>query len=171
MEKLLGVVFLGIGIGGSIYEWLMRHLTRKRRMNMLLDFLRSVRFTMEESNIFWISFLEEYISEDALLQDTCREVAKRLKEHTYPKGELAWQTVVKEKEAQWDLSPAAMEILLDLGKGFFGKTRKENLDVIVMHIRLLQECKEKEHTEFGEKKKIWIPVGLLGGVMLVIVLI
>ena len=171
MVQFLGICLLGVGIFGSIYEWIMRQRNRKRRMDNLLDFLRTISFTMEESNIFWIPFLEEYVSEDEAIQEVLYKLLQNLKENKYPKGELAWQEAIKGCEEQWDFSKESMELLYGIGKGFFGKSRKENLEIIHMYMHLLQECKEKEQKEFAEKKKVWIPVTLLGGIMLVIVLI
>ena len=38
-------------------------------------------------------------------------------------------------------------------------------------IRQLEECKQKEIERFAEEKKVWIPVSMLGGVLLVILLL
>ena len=40
-----------------------------------------------------------------------------------------------------------------------------------MYIQLFTDCSKKEKQEFAEKKKLWIPLSALGGMMIVIILI
>lgn len=169
--KMVGIVILVIGIVGYIYDWISRHITRSKRLEEILIFFRKAVYAMEETHIPWIRFFEEYHGEFLEITDSIHEVAYRLKEHRYPKGEPAWQDVMTENRESLDLSKEAFELLYHSGDAFFGKSQRENLEQLNMYIKLLYECKEREDKEFAEKKKVWIPVGTLGGVMIIIILI
>lgn len=159
------------GFCGAIKEWIQKNVNRDKRMEDILSFLRKAVYAMEETHTPWIRFFEEYASGDQEVTDAIHEVGFRLKENRYPKGELAWQDVMTEKREVLDLSMEAFELVYRLGEAFFGKSQKENLELLNLYMKLLSQCKEKERIAFAEKKKLWIPVGALGGVMIIIILI
>ena len=159
------------GFSGYIHEWIHRNISREKRMAELLAFLRKAVYALEETHTPWIRFFEEYESKDICVFESVQEVGRRLKENRYPKGELAWREVMIERRVGWDFSGEAFELLCYVGEAFFGKSQKENLELLNLYIKLIFQCKEKEHMEFAEKKKLWIPVGALGGVMIIIILI
>lgn len=169
--KLVGITIIGIGIAGVIYDWLLRQRNRRKRLEELLSFFRKAVYAMEETKIHWIVFFEDYMGNDECLSESLHEVAQKLRENRYPKGELAWQEVMKEKKADWDFSKEAFELLMASGAAFFGKSKAENLELLRLYIKLFTDCKQKEIEDFAEKRKVWIPVGALGGIMLVIILI
>lgn len=160
-----------MGIAGYIHDWIYRHNIRRKRLEEILSFFRKAVYAMEETHTPWIRFFEEYESRDECVVESTHEVARRLKENRYPRGELAWRDVMTEKREIWDLSKEAFELLYNSGNAFFGKSQKENLELLGLYIKLLSDCKEKEVKEFVEKKKVWIPVGCLGGLMVIIILI
>ncbi len=169
--KLVAIAIITIGIAGFIHDWLLRHQARRKRMEELISFFRKAVYAMEETKVHWILFFEGYEGNDACINQSIHEVAKRLKENRYPKGELAWQEVMEEKKTDWDFSKEAHELLKSSGNAFFGKSQKENLECMRLYMKLLDLQREKECKEFAEKKKVWIPVGALGGIMLVIILV
>lgn len=169
--KIIGIGFMVIGIVEYIYDWISRHIARSKRLEDILIFFRKAVYAMEETHTPWIRFFEEYQGRDTRITDSVHEVARRLKEHRYPKGELAWRDVMSEKKEVLDFSKEAFELLYNSGDAFFGKSQKENLEQLNLYIKLLYECKEQERKEFAEKKRVWIPVGALSGVMIIIILI
>ena len=169
--KIMGIIMMITGIIGFIGDWTMRHITRRKRLDEILLFLRKAVYALEETHTPWIRFFEEYEGRDICVVESIHEVASRLKENRYPKGELAWQDAMTERKETLDLSKEAFELFYNSGDAFFGKSQKENLEQLRLYIKLLFECKEQECKEFAEKKKVWIPVGGLGGLMVIIILI
>lgn len=169
--KIIGIVCMIIGIAGYSYDWISRHITRSKRLEEILTFLRKAGHAMEETHTPWIRFFEEYQSRDACVTESIHEVSHRLKENRYPRGELVWQDVMTERKETLDFSKEAFELLFHSGDAFFGKSQKENLELLNLYKKQLFECKEQERIEFAEKKRLWIPVGALGGVMIIIILI
>jgi stage III sporulation protein AB len=169
--KMIGSLIIVFGLAGYMKEWIFRNLSRGKRLEELLSFLRKAVYALEETHTTWIRFFEEYEGQEKCIVESVHEVAKRLKEHRYPKGELAWQEVMIEQKEAIDLSKEAFELVSHVGDAFFGRSQKENLESLRWYIKLLEKCKEQEGKAFIEKKKVWIPVGALGGVMIIIILI
>ncbi len=62
-------------------------------------------------------------------------------------------------------------LFMGIGRGFFGKKRGENLCFLKRDLCDLERMlKEKKETDARERK-VWIPVGMLGGIMLMIILV
>lgn len=171
MWKIIGILFFGVGVMGEIYEWIARNKSRQKRLDEMLVFLKKAKYAMEEEKVRWIPFFSRYESEDEIVTETLHEIAIRLEEHRYPYGEEAWKAVFLEKKREWNCKEASFQVLMQMGGAFFGRSRQENEEFMDSYIRQLETCKCEEKKKFAEEKKIWIPVSVLGGVMLVIMLI
>lgn len=169
--KIAGIIIIGIGIAGVLHDWIHRYQNRQKRLEEIIFFLRKAVYAMEENKVHWIIYFEEYKANDKCLELGIHNVSQKLKENRYPRGEQAWQESMCERKADLDLSKEAFETLLSCGKAFFGKSQKENVELMRMYIQLFTDCSKKEKQEFAEKKKLWIPLSALGGMMIVIILI
>ena len=171
MWKIIGILFFGMGMIGELYEWIARNKNRQKRLEEMRIFLTKARYAMEEEKVRWIPFFFNYESQDEIVMQTLQEIAKRLEEHRYRYGEEAWKSVFLEKKREWDCKEGSFQVLMKMGSAFFGRSRQENGEFMERYIRQLEECRKKEKETFAEERKVWIPVSVLGGVMLVIMLI
>lgn len=171
MWKILGIFLFGMGTMGEIYEWIARTKSRQKRLDEMLLFLKKAKYAMEEEKVRWIPFFYQYESNDAIVTETLHEIASRLEEHRYPYGEDAWKAIFLEKKKEWNCKEASFQVLIQVGRAFFGRSRQENGEFMDSYIKQLEICKGEEKQKFAEEKKVWIPVSVLGGVMLVILLI
>lgn len=169
--KVIGILILGIGGVGEIYEWIARNKSRQKRLEELIIFLKKSRYAMEEEKVRWIPFFQTYESEDELVNETLRQVGDYLEQHRYPYGEEAWKSVFLERKNEWNCKESCFQVFMQMGGAFFGRSKQENGAFMERSIRQLEECKQKEIERFAEEKKVWIPVSMLGGVLLVILLL
>ena len=126
---------------------------------------------METENIKVTNLLEDYQTKDTLLKDTLNEISTRLNLNIYPNGSSAWEEVFREKEQNWNVDEETFGIMIHAGNGFFGRTRGENICFLQRSIRELEEQEKNNRKKDAQERKVWIPVGMLSGVMLVILLI
>lgn len=171
MGKVIGSICLFIGIVGFLYSWVIEQRKHGQRMEELLLFLQRSIFTMEGEKLRIIDYLESYDSRDALLNDTLREIACRLRQHTYPDGRLVWEAVFLEKKLSFGMDEECFGIVLAMGNGFFGRRREENVCLLRRSLRQLEGQWERKREKDAKERKLWIPVGMLGGIMLMIILI
>lgn len=171
MGKVIGILLLFGGIVGFLYDWINTQKVRQKRVEEFLVFLHKAMFAMDTENIKLIPYFYQYKCEDEILNETLQEIAYRLQQNIYPKGESVWEEVFKEKEQNWDLDRETFGLIINAGNGFFGKNRTENICFLQKSIREL-EIQEKKNREKNEKeKKVWVPVGMLSGIMIVILFI
>ena len=171
MGKVIGMICVLGGIASFLYSWVLEQKKRHGRLEELIMFLKKSIFAMEEEKVRIIEYFEGYKSRDAVLEDTLKEIAKRLRRNVYPDGQVVWEEVFWEKKADWNYEEETFGMILAAGNGFFGRKRSENLCFLRKSIKQLEMQRDKSKEKDAQERKVWIPVGMLGGIMLMIILI
>ena len=171
MGKMIGMFGTLGGIAYILYLWVLEQKMQYHRMEEFIVFLQKTLFAMEEEKIRIAEYFRSYSCREKILEDTLKEIARRLDQRIYPNGELVWEQVFLEKKKEWNLNEETFEIILGLGRGFFGKKRGENVSFLQRGLRSLEEEQRKKKEKDAKERKVWIPVGMLGGIMLMIILV
>jgi stage III sporulation protein AB len=159
------------GAAGMLGFWIRQQKLRIRRMKAFLSFLSRTYYAMGTEHAQMIAYLREYGGKEAFLGDMLKELAGILNDHKSPSGEQAWGMVCESRKKEWDVNETAWEILTDCGKALFGNNLAENLKRLQALERKMEEQIAQEERIFAEKRKVLTPVGLLGGVMLIVILL
>ena len=76
-----------------------------------------------------------------------------------------------ETRAMWNLSKEGWEVFRQSAKGLFGMNLPENLIHLKSAMDGMEACEKEERSVFAKRKKLVIPVALLGAVMMIICLV
>ena len=171
MGKIAGLLLVIGGVAGIIYSWVCMQKERQIRLEECILFLQKSAFAMESEKMKVVDYFAKYISRDSLLNDVLHKIAKRLATNTYPDGMLAWEEVFKEEERNFAFDKESMEIVIQSGNGFFGRSREENICFLNKSIRELEKQKIKIKEKDTQERKVWVPVGMLGALMITILFI
>jgi stage III sporulation protein AB len=171
MLKILGAAAVMAGAAGMVGFWIRQQKNRIRRMKAFSVFLSRTYYAMGTEHVQMIAYLREYDAKDALLGDMFGELAEILADHTCPFGEQAWEQVCESRKKNWDVDEQTWEIITACGKALFGKNLAENLKHLKAQEQRMDGQIAEEERGFAEKRKILTPVGLLGGVMLIVILL
>lgn len=171
MGKIIGSVCLLSGIASLLYGWVIEQKIQYRRLEDFILFVQKTIFAMEEEKVRMIVYLQGYQSRDPVLEETLREIANRLQMNIYPNGQRVWEEVFLEKRNLWGYDEEIFDVILAVGNGFFGKKRSENICFLRKSIKQLEQQRDKRKEMDMQERKVWIPVGMLSGIMLMIILI
>lgn len=171
MGKVIGILLLFIGIAGYLYDWMSAQKMRERKVEEFLVFLHKVMFAMDTENIKIIPYFLQYKSEADVLNDSLQEIAYRLQQNIYPKGQSVWEEVFMEKEQNWALDEETFGFMIHAGNGFFGKNRSENICFLQKSIKEIELQEKKNKEKNAQERKVWIPVGMLSGIMIAILFV
>lgn len=169
MGKWIGIVLLLGGIAGYLYSWICGQKEKQQRRHAFIVFLQKSIFAMETEKVRLIEFFTNYSSKDAVLTETLQEIANRLSMHLYPDGSKVWQDVFLEKKSRWNMDEETFDLMQKAGEGFFGRSREENICFLQKSIKELEIQQQKMKEKEMQQRKVWVPVGMLGGIMLVII--
>lgn len=165
MWKILGGIFLLGGVAGMLHNWTLEQQKRQRRLEELLVFFQRSIAIMETEKIKVI----DYFAKQNLKE--LQEISRRLSTNMYPNGQMVWEEVFKEEEQNLSFDKDTFQMILNAGNGFFGRSRDENIRFLKKGVRFLEEQQKKLKEKEKQERKVWIPVGMLGAVMLVIILV
>lgn len=171
MGKLVGALFIIGGIAGYLYSWQCKQKERQERLGAFIVFLQKSMFVIETENMKIGHLFRSYYGNAEILNRTLSEIARRLELNIYPKGESVWEEVFKEEEQNWDLDRETFGLIIHAGNGFFGKNRAENICFLQKSIHELEQQEWKNKKKDESERKVWIPVGMLSGLMIVILFI
>ena len=179
MGKIVGILLVLGGVAGCLHSWMIQQKERQMMLEELIRFLQKSVFAMEKEKIKIVEYFARYKAVDSgmearnehVLERTLQEIAKRLASNTYSNGLLAWEEVFEEEEQNWTLDKETFEVLLCAGNGFFGRSREENVCFLQKSIQELEKRQEKIKEKDTQERKVWIPVGMLGAVMITILFI
>lgn len=169
MGKIIGIVFVLGGIAGVLFQWVQSQKEKQHRIEEFCVFLHKSIFMMESEKIKVIDYFAKSVTGDSRITETLHEIAKRLRMNIYPNPQLVWEDVLKEQS--WNLDEEIFSIILKSGNGFFGRNREENISFLKKQLEELEKQKRKNKEKDVKERKLWFPVGMLGGVMLVILLL
>jgi hypothetical protein len=128
-------------------------------------------FSLRSGHIRLYQFLEQYEPLQPEFEKALEEVSRLLRQNLYPSGREVWRHVMGERRKKLSLSGEAHEILLKAGDAFFCGSSGESLHTMEICRERMEECLARERGELAGKRRVYIPMGMLGGVVLIILLV
>ena len=171
MGKVVGIALLLGGIAGYLYVWISNQKINLQRIEELIVFFQKSVFAMESEKVKMIPYFLEYHFRDEVLNEILDEIAKRLKTNTYPKGDEVWRDFWGERKQDLKIDEEIFQVILKAGSGFFGTRKEENICFLQKCINEFEILEIKRKEKDAQERKVWIPVGMLGGIMLTIMFI
>lgn len=171
MLKIFGILVILAGAGKGLYGWRLGRLQRQKRLEEYAFFLQRAAFVLEKEQTPLVEFFCGYSGSDRLLCQCLRELASALEENTYAQGQLAWQAVFGSHQAEWNLTGEEWTCILQSGRAFFGRSRKELGKLLDAYRQRVEQYHLQEKQEFADRQKVFVPVGMLGSVMLILLLL
>lgn len=178
MGKIVGLLLVLGGVTGYLYSWICMQRKKERQLEEFIVFLQKSIFAMETEKVRVIEYFGNYESmkqirgkTESVLGKTLQEIAKRLATNTYPNGQFVWEEVLKEEKQNWALDGETFGVVLAAGAGFFGRSCQENICFLQKSIKELEMRKMKIKEKDVQERKVWVPVGMLGTVMLLIIFV
>lgn len=167
MWKIVGMVFMLGGVAGVLYSWVCEQREKQKRLENFMLFLQKSIFTMETEKVRVVDYFRKS-NGDTILEQTLQEIARRLALNTYPNGHMVWEEVFREQARRWNLSQEVFSVIVQAGNGFFGRSREENIGFLKKSLKELEKQQANMKEKDAQERKVWVPVGMLGTVMLVI---
>ena len=200
MLKLAGILVLLLGVLGELYSWNEGKRRRIKQLECYEAFLKHAIYGLETEKIHMQELLYQAIASrketvdhanmahtktfhrdnelhdntveyDSVLALVLEDVLEQMRNHTYPSGAVLWREVWNSHRGEWNVDGANWTLILDTGKAFYGNNLKENLEYLRTLQGLLKEGIREEKNKWKEKQKVLTPVGILGGIMIVIILL
>jgi len=177
MGKIVGMFLVLGGVVGVLYSWISMQKEKQMRLEEFILFLQKSIFAMESEKVKVIDYFAKYVYQhsrsaekcETLLEKSLHKISERLSTNTYPNGQTVWEEVFKEEEQNWNIDKETFGVVLRVGAGFFGRSREENICFLQKSLRELENLQVKINEKDAQERKVWVPVGMLGTIMMLIV--
>lgn len=169
MVKLVGSAVFLAGVAGTLLSWNFKEQALIRRIQTWIDFMNATEYAMEIDHVNMTIYMEHAKINEPVLMQTIRETGSLLREQMVPFGEEAWDIVCEKYRKEWDTSEEVWLLILSCKHVFFGKNLAENMEKSKEIRKRLTGLLEEEKRRFAEQKKIYIPVGMLGSCMFLLI--
>ena len=167
MWKVLGAVCVLAGVAGILYNWTLEQKKKEQRLDAFLFFVRKAIFAIDTEKARIIPLFSSYDGEPQLTQ-ILHKVAQELSLNVNPKGEKVWENIFLEEEKHLGFEPEVLQMIVQMGKGFFGRSREENITFLKKYVEEIEEQKKTISIRDKQARKIWVPLGMLGALMIII---
>lgn len=171
MGKLTGIVLIICGCGGFLVNWYERQKKSQGAAAAFAQLLASWEYCLEREKMRLSDFLEQYTAGNDLLDDFLETLNRTMKTCSFPTGDALWREILKQYREDFDASDVIWELMISASGAFFGGNRRESMQCAKATRRRIEEQLMEERREFVRRQKVYMPVGMLGGVLLVILLI
>ena len=169
--RTVGMGMIGIGIVGWLRAWIHAYRNQIKCMEATIALFRHGIHAMESNPRPWQEFFAQYEGQDKNLNKFVKQLWEFLSDFRFATGEEAWKEAMMASKIQVYLPEEGYSLLCESSKGFFGLSKDENKEVLTYYKHRMEECLEQEKRKFCQQRKIVLPMGALGGAMLVILLL
>ena len=176
MWKLIGVLSLFGGMAGLLHNWIATEHEKVRCLEDMILFLQKSVYMMKKEKLKVADYFQRYMEQELSVKE-CKnvwleialtEMIKRLSANTYPYGQIVWEEVFREEEQNLQFDREVFEIIVRAGNAFFGRSREENVVFLEKSIEELEIQLSNMKEKGRQERKVWIPVGMLGTLMVII---
>lgn len=171
MGRIIGMVCILMGCAGALLNWYERKKRQQAFMGECIRLFSRWQYALLKEHMRLYDFIESYDGRWKEMDDLMQELERRLQQNCYPSGIVAWQQLLQEKRHILPLGEESFHIFSDAGDAFFGNSREEVLRCTEACRLRMEEALAAEKKETVRRWKVYMPVGMLGGVMLIILLI
>jgi hypothetical protein len=173
MLKAVGAIVIVSASAGLVLSWRESCIRKIGEMEQLCELYRSASHRMQNEHIsmplFFAGYTSAHAGRNTAVETFAHRLGALLAARAYPTGEEAWTEAVQ--SVGWHLGREEMALLMQSKRAFFGRDMSDNLQKLSACEAQMQDCLRRARADFSEKKRVFPPVGLLMGVLLVVILI
>ena len=174
MLRLIGCGGILVGALGLFWEWRGQEKREIAQLEELEFFLQKGAFSIEKELKQSRIFFREYMERDAknpLFQEILHITIENLNSNTFPTGKEAWAKAWEAKKREWRASEDEWKVIMDMGEAFFGRNRIEMSRQMKAYEERIREFKSFRRKQMKEKGKIYMPLSISGGFLIILLLI
>lgn len=99
------------------------------------------------------------------------EVCVCMRNHQNPSGQKIWQDCLQKHKRELQIGQEGWEILTSAVGAFYGESSAENLRCNEICRKRMEKFLAESRLEFFKKQRVYLPVGMLTGVVMIILLV
>ncbi len=171
MERLLGIGLILLGCAGALLGWMEEERKKQEMMQECIRFFAHWQYALKSAQMRLYDFFEQYEPGQEVFADCLAEVTELLRKNCYATGQEVWKYVMINHKKQLLMGGESFRILLESADSFFSDSSMEGLRCIGVCMERMEKCLAFSREEYFRKRRVYTPLGMMGGVVLIILLV
>lgn len=171
MGRLFGSVLILAGCAGVLLGWREGERKRQAMMEECIRLFSQWSYSVKREHIRLLDFWRQYTPQQPQMGEFLEEVTQMLLRNCYPTGQEVWREVIYNRRKTLMLRGEALVVLQEAGDAFFGNNSMESLRCMEVCRERMEQCLAASREEFLKKQRVYMPSGMLGGMILIILLV
>lgn len=171
MERGIGIVLILSGCAGVLVCW---NQTEKMRQEMLKEWIRLFAvflYAVSQEHVRLYEFFSCYEARFVQIQKFLEDVCHAMQTFQEPSGRTIWMTQLKKYKNILLLDTQSCEILKSAADAFYADTRAEGIRTMQVCKKRMEQCLAERQKEYAKKRSVYMPVGMMAGLMVIILLV
>ena len=171
MGKITGMILIMAGCAGTLGYW---YETKKKELTMMEEVIRlfsNWQDALETEHMRLYDFLDTFSPRMPEIQNTLTDLKRLLEKNCYPSGMTAWHQVLEKNRKSLFSGEEEKQILRSAGEAFFCESSRESIRISRVCIRRMEKVLMRKREELRKKCRVYLPAGMLLGMMLIILLL
>ena len=171
MGKITGMILIMAGCAGTLGYW---YETKKKELSMMEECIRLFSHwqdALETEHMRLYDFLDTYPALTEEMPAMLKELKNMLEKNCYPTGRKAWDRVLEKNRKSLLLGEETKQIFRNAGEAFFCESSRESMRISRVCIRRMEKILALKREELRRKCRVYLPAGMLLGVMIIILLL
>lgn len=171
MGRIVGGILILCGCAGLLMCWMEK---QKKKQEILAEWIRLLlqwEHVLKEEQLRLYDFFCSYAGmpqTNAFLKEVCACMDAR----DEPDGRILWRKSLVHYCRQFPKETGALkELLQSAADAFYGDSMEENLHGAQCCRKRMEAALEEARAEYAKKRRVYMPAGMLSGVIMIILLV
>lgn len=171
MARIFGTVLILAGCAGFLYKWAEGEKARQRMAGEWIRLFVRWEYALEQEHVRLYDFLSFYETADASMQAFLDEVCVCMRNHQNPSGQKIWQDCLQKHKRELQVGQEGWETLRLPREHFMAKAVQRICNANEICRKRMEKFLAESRLEFLKKQRVYLPVGMLTGVVMIILLV
>lgn len=171
MGRIFGIGLILAGCAGVLYEWAEGEKARQRMAREWIRLFVRWEYALEQEHVRLYDFFCFYEGSEVSIQTFLQEVCTCMRNHENPSGKEIWKNCLQHHKRELHMGPEGWDILQSAAGAFYGESSIENLRCNEICRKRMENYLTDARLTFFKKRRVYLPAGMLTGVIMIILLV
>lgn len=171
MGRLMGMALIMIGCAGVLGCWNRRERLRQALQEEWIRLFAGFEYAVLQEHVRLYEFFSCYETKFPQMKKFLMDVCDAMQTFQEPSGISIWMTQLQKHKNALLADAKTWEILTAAAEAFYADTGAENIRSMQVCRKRMEQCLATQRKEYAKKQRVYAPVGMMAGIIVIILLV
>lgn len=171
MGRGIGVVLILSGCAGMLACWSQKEKLCQEMKEEWIRLFAGFVYAVSQEHMRLYEFFSCYAAKLPQMQKFLEDVCYAMQTFAEPSGVKIWMDQLKKHKKELLLDEKIWDILKSAGSAFYADTGEEGIRSMQGCQKRMEQCLAEQRKEYAKKRRVYAPVGMMAGVVVIILLV